>query len=148
MKTYAQFKAALRAREGSGKYEVVNTLGFLGAYQFGMARLCDLGLTKRKDSTRTGFKNELFCFIKPLTQEIFLSVPGLQECTFDSHVMNLKAKCLTMGQAENLSGAIAACHLLGIGGLDDFVRHGTDGVDSYGTKLSEYYELFRGYAIP
>lgn len=148
MKPYAAFKAAIRAREGHGDYSVVNKYGFVGAYQFGMARLCDLGLTRRKFEGSKGFRNSLFEFIPPLTQEAFLAVPGLQDAVFDAHVMNLKPRCVNLGQLSNLSGAIAACHLLGVGGLVEFVRHNIDGVDAFGTKLSEYYDLFKGYEIP
>lgn len=148
MKKYLEFKAAIRAREAHGDYTIVNKLGYLGAYQFGMARLCDLGLTHRINQRSVGFANGLFEFTAPLTKEIFLATPGLQECVFDSHVMRLKGRCVELGQEDNLSGAIAACHLLGVGGLTDFVRHKIDGVDGFGTKLSEYYELFSGYEIP
>jgi hypothetical protein len=34
---------SLRQRESSDKYSAVNPLGFLGAYQFGAAKLCDIG---------------------------------------------------------------------------------------------------------
>ncbi len=45
--TYAEFLAALRMRESSGDYAAVNTLGYLGAYQFGEAALVDLGFVIR-----------------------------------------------------------------------------------------------------
>lgn len=147
MKSYAEFKSAIKVREGANDYHSVNSIGFLGAYQFGLARLCDLNITRRIDSITMGMGNRLFEFIPPLTREIFLGSPGLQDAVFDSHIMKLKGQCLKL-VAFNLSGAIAASHLLGFGGLKDYILNGVDGVDGYGTKISSYYELFRGYEIP
>jgi hypothetical protein len=147
MKPYGEFRLAIRTRESSGKYDCVNKLGYLGAYQFGLARLCDLGVTRRKDPGSKGLANGLFEFIEPGGREKFLSTPALQDECFDRHVQLLKKLCERICP-ENLSGAIAACHLLGVGGLVDFVRHKIDDCDAFGTKLSEYYELFSGYEIP
>ena len=147
MKSYEDFKLAIGKRESSGVYSCVNKLGYLGKYQFGMARLCDLGLTRRKDPLGKGFANGRFEFIRPEGLETFLSSPELQEACFDLHVKLLKDKCLKIAP-ENLSGAIAACHLLGVGGLTDFIRHKIDDCDEFGTKLSSYYTEFSGYEIP
>ena len=45
--TYQQFFAALRQRESSNDYTAVNSVGFIGAYQFGEAALFDLGYVRR-----------------------------------------------------------------------------------------------------
>lgn len=148
MKSYEEFKASIRQRESANRYDCVNKYGYLGAYQFGLARLCDLGLTRRKDPASKGFANALFEFIQPDGRAAFLSSSELQDACFDLHVKLLRTQCMKLGQEDNLSGAIAACHLLGVGGLIDFVRHKIDGVDGLGTKLSEYFEEFRGYDIP
>jgi hypothetical protein len=44
--TAAAFLVALRMMESGGDYQVVNTLNFLGAYQFGEAALIDLGYVR------------------------------------------------------------------------------------------------------
>ena len=147
MKPYPDFKKAMRQRESSGNYQCVNKFGFLGAYQFGMARLCDLGITERIDPKSTGTARSLFRFKPPYSLEVFLGSPDLQDKTFDLHVQLLKRLCVKLAP-ENLSGAIAACHLLGVGGLTHFVRQRIDECDALGTKLSDYYEEFRGYEIP
>ncbi len=148
MKSYAEFKAAMRTREGSGRYCVANVWGFLGAYQFGMARLCDLGLTRRIDPCSKGMGNNLFEFIPPLTEDAFLRSRTIQDGAFDEHVRRLKAECVKLGATENLSGAIAGAHLLGIGGLRNYIEIRLDGTDANGTHISSYYEKFRGYEIP
>src|SRR4051812_36662623 len=147
MKSYLEFRKAIRIRESSDRYDCVNKLGFLGAYQFGMARLCDLGLTKRKDPKSKSMANGAFEFSEADGREGFLSSTELQDACFDRHVQLLARLCEKMAP-ENMSGAIAACHLLGVGGLVDFVRHRVDDVDAFGTRLSEYFKAFAGYEIP
>ena len=48
------------------------------------------------------------------------------------------------------SGLLAGAHLLGAGGLRDWVETGgSDGrTDAYGTDIGDYLELFGGYEIP
>lgn len=147
MKPYSQFRKDIALRESSGNYACVNKLGYLGAYQFGMARLCDLGLTRRKDPLSKGLSNGLFEFIRPDGLQAFLSSQELQDSCFDLHVKMLRRLCEKIAP-DNLSGAIAACHLLGVGGLVSFVRQKIDECDAFGTKLSTYYEEFSGYEIP
>lgn len=44
---YESFLIALGNRESSGDFTKVNSLGFLGLYQFGEAALIDIGLVNR-----------------------------------------------------------------------------------------------------
>ena len=158
MRSYSDFKLAVRIRESSNDYECVNKLGFLGAYQFGMARLCDLGLTRRSDPGSTGLKNSDFYF-SAMTKEEFLSSPPTQDACFDMHIHRLKFSCLkkypmlkdgmllTDGTLLDLSGAIMVCHLVGPGSLNLLIE-GVDVADAMGTKASDYSKLFFGYEIP
>lgn len=147
MMSYTQFRRAVRDRESDSRYDCVNQLGFLGAYQFGMARLCDLGFTKRIPGKDHGFSNSFFEWIDPKGRETFLSSRRIQDDCFDRHVQMLKPHCRFLCP-DNISGAIAAAHLLGPGGLDQFIRNKIDSTDAFGTKISEYFELFKGYEIP
>lgn len=148
MKTYEKFKEAVRIRESSGNYGCRNQYGYLGAYQFGRARLCDLGLCKRKEGT-TGFANDDFEFRAPFSEEKFLENFDLQDDTFDRHVQDLRRRILTdVTFIENLSGAIAASHLVGLGAYLEFARHGKISHDANGTSVSDYFNEFRGYEIP
>ena len=153
MKSYEEFKAAIRGRESSGNYglprlQVVNLFGYLGGYQFGLARLADLGLARRKATKPRGYSNDCFEFIPPLTRDEFLANPKLQDHTFDRHVADLKRRLAHAYHGDNLSGAIAACHLIGYQAFLDYVRSGKDKRDGFGTPVSEYYNRFRGYEIP
>jgi hypothetical protein len=152
VKSYEEFKAAIRNRESSGNYGVsplkaVNPFDYLGAYQMGMPRLCDLGLARRKPGKR-GMDNACFEFIPPLTRAEFLKNKHLQDRIFDQHVADLKRRLLLVYKGANLSGAIAACHLVGYQAFLDYLRYGKDKSDGFGTPLTQYYEKFRGYEIP
>jgi len=144
LRSYSEFKRALRLRESSDDYACENRLGYLGAYQFGMARLCDLGLTRR---IAPGMGNKSFAFVPPYSKAGFLTDAKLQDQCFDLHVFRLKKYIMRYCPTDNLSGAIAAAHLLGPGGAEAFIARGEDGCDAFGTKCSEYFEKFRGYQI-
>ena len=58
-KTYLDFRNAIGFKESSNRYGVVNSLGYLGRYQFGTARLSDFGLCARVSGTQ-GFVNDDF----------------------------------------------------------------------------------------
>ncbi len=148
MKPYDEFRRAIRVRESSDRYACVNKLGYLGAYQFGMARLCDLGLTRRKDPKSKSFGNSAFEFIEQDGRAKFLASPVLQDKCFDLHVKMLRHELKSWFRGDNLSGAIAVCHLLGAGGLRNWVTKGIDGADGFGTRGSEYFARFEGYEIP
>jgi hypothetical protein len=155
-KTYEDFRKALGIRESGGNYAAVNSLGYMGKYQFGTARLTDLGLCRRVPGTR-GYSNKSFEFIPPFSKRVFLKNKELQDACFDKHV-ELLTKLIQrkvskhLGKQINstlltLSGAVACCHLLGFGGLQDFIK-GVIKEDAYETKSTEYIELFEGYEIP
>lgn len=159
MKPYSEFCHAMRVRESSDKYDCVNSLGFLGAYQFGMARLCDLGLTERINPASSSMANSAFRWKKPHTAVDFLNSAVLQDATFLSHVLNLKRRLdsrlggvikvvKVADQLGTLSGAVACAHLLGIGGVSTLLVRGIDQADAYGTLASEYYLKFSGYELP
>jgi hypothetical protein len=152
VRDFAAFVEAIAGSESSGDYAAKNRFGFLGRYQFGLARLSDLGLTERVPGTKRGFR-----WKAPLSEAAFLADHGLQDDTFCRHVADLHDVCMARfaahlgrtacGVTVTMSGMIAVCHLLGPGGLADFLG-GRDGADANGTKASTYMGRFAGYAIP
>jgi hypothetical protein len=155
LKSYVEFKEALGKRESSGNYSAKNSLGYLGKYQFGLCRLSDFGLCKRKEGTK-GYANSSFDWVSPYSEALFLANTKLQDAVFDSHVLALKGVIENKFKAKldreicghklDLSGAIGCAHLLGIGGLKNFIN-GQVGSDGYGTKATDYIDLFYGYMI-
>ncbi len=154
LKTWGDFVNDLGARESSGDYKAVNQFGFLGRYQFGLARLTDFGLCARIIGTNGG-GNHCFKWIAPFSEASFLATPSLQDACFEIHVSNLRREIaarfmdlfLKPTEPITMSGAIAIAHLLGLGGLAKYAG-GADGSDANGTYASEYLRLFNGYEIP
>jgi hypothetical protein len=155
-KSWAEFVQALGKRESGNRYHIKNKLCYLGRFQFGLARLADLGLCKRKPGTK-GHGNSSFQWTAPYSESVFLASHDLQDRVCDVHVAEHRAAVISRHSSDigkviggvelTLSGAVACCHLLGPGGLSQFIR-GEDGADANGTTASDYVKLFAHYDIP
>ena len=132
------FKEALAFRESQGNYFIINTLGYIGKYQFGIGTLQLMGVYNA-------------------TQ--FLNDPGLQEKVFHTNIARNKwilrreigsyAGKKIRGIQITESGILAAAHLAGAGNVKKYLRsYGKRDVqDAYGTKISDYISMFSGYDI-
>ncbi|MER3376753.1 MAG: hypothetical protein RIM83_19080 [Allomuricauda sp.] len=135
-KAYNGFKDALAFKESQGKYHVVNTLGYLGKYQFGGSTLSLMGV---------------------YDIDTFLNDPILQEKAFDINVARNKwilrrdikrfAGKRIGGIEVTESGILAAAHLAGAGNVKKYLRsYGQEDVaDAYGSSISYYMKKFAGY---
>lgn len=135
-KSYVGFKEALAFKESRGDYSCVNTLGYLGKYQFGVSTLETLGIFNPKE---------------------FLKDPELQETAFLLNVQRNKWVLrndikLFVGQYINgikitESGILAAAHLAGPKNVKRFLRSsGThESKDAYGTNIASYMAYFSAY---
>jgi hypothetical protein len=140
----------LLKRESGGNYRVINTIGYVGGYQFGAAALETLGYIKTgaskqgnrvlKDSSVWTGKNGA----KSLDD--FLSSRYIQDTAFQENVRFNERVLKDIGVINNKttekqkSGLLAVAHLQGAGGARDFSR-GINKADAYGTKSSEYFKL-------
>jgi len=136
--SYVGFKEALAFKESQGKYSTVNTLGYLGKYQFGIGTL------------------ELVGVYNP---DYFLANPKLQEKAFMTNIARnkwilrkdiAKYNGVKIGNSQiTESGIIAAAHLAGPGNVKKYLRSlgRNDVSDDYGTTISHYISLFSGYDI-
>jgi len=150
MKNYEDFRDALGFRESGGRYDSVNTFGFMGKYQFGKPRLYDLGFSIDGWHPK-GRKKKTY-----LTKKEFLNSPPLQEKIFLEHVKHLRrviekrySKYLgkkILGVEVTISGLIAGAHLKGLGGVSQFLR-GINNRDAYGTEIKSYVKQFGGYEV-
>ena len=128
-KTFTGFKEAVAFKESRGKYGVVNSLGYLGKYQFGIGTL------------------ELVGIYNP---DYFLSNPQLQERAFKTNIARNKwilrkdiekYNGLKIGNIHiTESGIIAAAHLAGPGNVKKYLRSlgAHDVNDDYGSSISHY----------
>jgi hypothetical protein len=135
-KSFVGFKEALAFKESRGDYCSVNTLGYLGKYQFGKGTLKLLGIYN--------------------TQE-FLNNPELQEKAFIANIE--RNKWILRRDIKNFvgrkmngvliteSGILAAAHLAGAGSVKNYLRsYGTENfADAYGTTIEYYMKKFSGY---
>ena len=160
--TYAEFLAALRMRESSGDYAAVNTLGYLGAYQFGEAALVDLGFVIRDANPYDNHFDAGFTGKLGISSAAdFLAAPGAQDAAAGEW-MQLLWRYIGAVEVDavlghviggihlSASGLLAGAHLLGAGGLRDWVQSGgsLERSDAYGTSIGDYLDLFGGYEIP
>ena len=132
------FKEALAFKESQGKYTTVNTLGYLGKYQFGRGTLLLMGV----DNT-----------------DVFLNDPILQEQVFRLNISRNKwilrrdikrfvGKRIN-GITITESGIVAAAHLAGAGNVKKYLRsYGQqDFSDAYGSTVAYYMQKFSGFDL-
>jgi hypothetical protein len=135
--SHQAFLDAIGFRESGNRYDIVNSFGYMGKYQFGKSTLKGLG-----------FK---------VTQEEFLNNPALQEQAMYELLKHNKKKLrrfikkydgkVVHGVLITESGILAAAHLAGQGNVRKFFRNGYEFKDGYGTKMTSYMEQFGGYDL-
>ncbi len=136
--SYIGFKEALAFKESQGNYFTINTLGYLGKYQFGIGTLQLMGVYNA-------------------TQ--FLNDPELQEKVFHTNIARNKwilrrdikkfvGKTIN-GVEVTESGILAAAHLAGAGNVKKYLRSygAIDVKDAYGTTIAKYLKKFSGYDV-
>ena len=137
---FVGFKEFLGFYESGSDYKKINSLGYLGKYQFGRSTLKVLRIKKIDN---------------------FINIPELQEKAFLMNVM--RNKWILRREIERFrgkkinniliteSGIIAAAHLSGPGNVKKFLRNNCnnnlDFKDINGTKISDYIRIFRNYDI-
>ena len=137
---FVGFKEFLGFYESGSDYKKINSLGYLGKYQFGRSTLKVLRIKKINN---------------------FINIPELQEKAFLMNVM--RNKWILRREIERFrgkkinniliteSGIIAAAHLSGPGNVKKFLRNNCnnnlDFKDINGTKISDYIRIFRNYDI-
>ena len=137
---FVGFKEFLGFYESGSDYKKINSLGYLGKYQFGRSTLKVLRIKKIDN---------------------FINIPELQEKAFLMNVMRNKwilrreIERFRCKKINNIliteSGIIAAAHLSGPGNVKKFLRNNCnnnlDFKDINGTKISDYIRIFRNYDI-
>jgi hypothetical protein len=135
-KFFIGYKEAIAFRESQGKYKKINSLGYLGKYQFGTETLKTVGV---HDSRQ------------------FLNSPKMQEKAFIALVAKNKSELkdiiekyegqMVSGIRVTESGILAAAHLGGVGSVKKFFRNNRNRYfkDAYGTSIRTYMREFGGY---
>lgn len=135
---YIAFKEALGFRESQGDYSRVNSLGYMGKYQFGKSTLNHFGI------------EDHHCFLNdPAFQErVFHHNTSRNKWVLRNYI-NFYSGRVIDGVEITESGILAAAHLAGPGNVKKFlISWGKeDFKDAYGTSVSSYMKKFAGYDV-
>lgn len=141
---YQSYAQKIGEKESGGKYDAVNTLGYLGKYQFGALALQDMGLVKKGTSLK-GLDDPANWNIEG-GKKAFLNNPQLQEDTMVKYTKQNFATLNRIGvindksSQQEIAGYLAASHLLGPGGAKQLAQ-GKVGSDAYGTSSATYFKV-------
>lgn len=135
-KSFIEFKEALAERESAGEYDIVNSFGYMGKYQFGKSALKAVGIEDSKE-----FLNN------PAMQEkAFVALLQINKWILRKEISRYQGKRVG-GILITESGILAAAHLGGAGSVQDFLR--SNGAinfsDGNGVNISKYFKKFSGY---
>ena len=151
--TYQNLKNIIAYRESGGNQFSVNSLGFMGKYQFGAEALADTGfIDKSKLPKRgqrySGWQNDFLADDSNWTikggKQAFLNNVEYQEQAMDKLLKsnyNQISKSIGYTDESDLSGKLMASHLGGFGNTKKLFLEGKGFKDAYGTDIMQYYKL-------
>ena len=135
-KSFEGFKEALAFKESRGNYFTVNTLGYLGKYQFGSETLKLIGVYSPKS----------FLYNPELQEKAFVANTERNKWILRKDIERFEGKFIG-GIKVTESGILAAAHLAGPGSVKKFLRsYGNYNFsDAYGSTVKYYMKKFSGY---
>jgi hypothetical protein len=132
------FKEAVAFKESQGKYRLVNSLGYMGKYQFGSKALRAIGIQNDK------------AFLKDpaLQEKAFIALLSKNKWILRNEIEKYEGKVIN-GVEITESGILAAAHLGGAGSVKNFFKNRGNRRfrDAYGTSLRSYMKAFGGYDL-
>ena len=130
------FKEAIGYRESENKYKKINSLGYMGKYQFGIETLKSVGIYNR-----SAFLNS-----PELQEKAFLALLAKNKWELKTEIEKYEGTILNGIQITE-SGILAAAHLGGAGSVKKYFKHkGTRNFrDAYGSSIRSYIKMFGGY---
>lgn len=137
-KNYLGFKEAVGFKESQGRYHVINTLGYLGKYQFGSGTLKLMGV----------YNTNNFIGNAQLQEQVFELNVARNKWILRKDIKRFVGKRIN-GAVISESGMIAAAHLAGAGNVKKYLRsYGkVDFSDAYGSTIAYYMRRFAGFDI-
>jgi len=130
------FREAIAFKESQGRYHVVNTLGYLGKYQFGRTTLERFNI----------YNTHNFLNTPELQEDAFVALCSLNKWILRKDIRRSVGKKIN-GVVITESGILAAAHLSGAGNVKKYLRsHGrTTFKDAFGSSIQHYLKQFSGY---
>lgn len=135
-KRFVGFKEAIAAKESLGQYKLVNSLGYMGKYQFGISALNFIGI-----------KSKAVFLNNPMLQEdAFVALVSINKYKLADIIREYKGKTVD-GVRITESGLLAAAHLGGAQSVRKFITSSGKKKfkDGYGTTIKSYLKRFAGY---
>ncbi|SDH99262.1 hypothetical protein SAMN04488062_11956 [Flavobacterium omnivorum] len=130
------FREALGYRESESKYKKINSLGYMGKYQFGIETLKSVGIYNR-----SAFLNS-----PELQEKAFLALLAQNKWELKKEIKKYEGTILN-GIRVTESGILAAAHLGGAGSVKKYFRYKgkRNFRDAYGSSVRSYMKMFGGY---
>jgi hypothetical protein len=135
-KGFTGFREAVAFKESQGKYDVVNSLGYLGKYQFGKSTLKRFKIYNTQD----------FLSNPALQEDAFIALCSLNKWILRKDIQRSVGKKIN-GIEITESGILAAAHLSGAGNVKKYLRSGGKITfkDAFGSSVQHYLKRFSGY---
>lgn len=132
------FKEAVAFKESQGQYRLVNSLGYMGKYQFGSKALRAIGINDAK-----GFLKD-----PALQEKAFIALLAKNKWILRYEIEKYQGKIIS-GIEITESGILAAAHLGGAGSVKNFFKNKGNRHfrDAFGTSLKSYMRDFAGYDL-
>ena len=135
-KFFIGYKEAVAFRESQGQYKKINSLGYLGKYQFGTETLKTVGI----------YNSEAFLNNPRLQEKAFVALLAKNKWLLQDEIAKYDGNIVN-GVLITESGILAAAHLGGAGSVKKYFRSNGKRFlkDAYGTSVRSYLEDFSGY---
>jgi hypothetical protein len=135
-KFFIGYKEAVAFRESQGQYRKINSLGYLGKYQFGTETLKTVGI----------YNSEAFLNNPKLQEKAFVALLSKNKWLLQNEIAKYEGSIVN-GVLITESGILAAAHLGGAGSVKKYFRSKGKRFlkDAYGTSVRTYLEEFSGY---
>lgn len=159
-KTIDDFYKDLGIRESSGRYDVVNSIGYLGLYQIGEKAMVDAGYYKPQKEYKNRWDGEFTGKDGVFSKEDFLNNPLAQENAQRIYKQKQWKYLKKLGADKYVdqivggvkiteSGLLAGAHLWGQDGVMDYLE--SDGkknrADINGATVKDYIKKFANYDV-
>ena len=137
-RNFVAFKEAIAFKESQGKYATINTLGYLGKYQFGSTTLQRFNI----------YNTQEFLGNPELQEKAFVALCKVNKWILRKDIKRSVGKTIN-GIKITESGILAAAHLSGAGNVKKFLRsNGSQRFsDAYGASIQSYLKKFGGYNV-
>lgn len=154
--SYDSFLDTLAFRESTNNPQAINTKGYLGLYQMGRLALADAGMIvddKKKGNNYKTYKwTDKAKKLGINNYQDFLDNPAAQKAAVSDYHDKLRGYLENNGAIDRVGdtydgamiteeGLLGAAHLVGAGGVKEWLDGDTTVADGYGTSPAEYVQL-------